>query len=55
MDNGLTILLLCGLAWMWWDGRGVAEHAIRAVKNHCEQIASTPLRDPKIKQNHNRV
>ncbi len=45
MDDGLAILLLVGLAWMWWDGRGVAEHAIRAVKNHCDQIGVIFIND----------
>jgi len=45
MDDGLAILLLVGLAWMWWDGRGVAEHAIRAAKNHCQQIGVIFIND----------
>jgi hypothetical protein len=38
IDNGLTILLLCGLAWFWWDSRGAAELAIKAAQRSCEQM-----------------
>ena len=45
IDNGLTILLLCGLAWFWWDSRGVAEIAIQIAKNHCNRADVTFLND----------
>ena len=45
IDNGLTILLLCGLAWFWWDSRGVAEKAIVAARRNCEMTGLTFLND----------
>lgn len=45
IDNGLSILLLCGLAWFWWDSRGVAEQAIDAARRSCEQAGVTFLND----------
>jgi len=45
IDNGLTILLLCGLAWLWWDGRGAAEQAIQAAKFNCERAGVSFLND----------
>ncbi len=45
IDNGLTILLLFGLAWFWWDNRGVAERAIQAAKRSCDQVGVTFLND----------
>jgi len=45
IDNGLTILLLCGLAWFWWDSRGVAERAIQVAKNSCSRVGVTFLND----------
>lgn len=45
IDNGLTILLLCGLAWFWWDSRGVAERAIQVAKNSCNRVGVTFLND----------
>ncbi len=45
IDNGLTILLLCALAWFWWDGRGAAERAIQAAKNSCERAGVVFLND----------
>ncbi|MDF1588108.1 MAG: DUF3301 domain-containing protein [Gammaproteobacteria bacterium] len=45
IDNGLSILLLCGLAWFWWDSRGVAEQAIDAARSSCEQAGVTFLND----------
>lgn len=45
IDNGLSILLLCSLAWFWWDSRGVAEKAIVAARRSCEQAGVTFLND----------
>lgn len=45
VDNGLTILLLLGLLWFWWDSRGVAERAINAARSRCEQNGLTFLND----------
>ncbi|PHS30259.1 MAG: hypothetical protein COA95_09220 [Methylophaga sp.] len=45
IDNGLTILLLVGLAWFWWDSRGVAERAIQAAKNRCDSVGVSFLND----------
>jgi len=45
IDNGLTILLLCGLAWFWWDGRGAAERAIKAAQQSCENSGLVFLND----------
>ncbi|PCJ32764.1 MAG: hypothetical protein COA90_02215 [Gammaproteobacteria bacterium] len=45
IDNGLTILLLFGLAWFWWDSRGAAEIAISAAKDSCKRIEVTFLND----------
>jgi hypothetical protein len=45
IDNGLTILLLCGLAWFWWDSRGAAERAIKAAQQSCEQMNLVFLND----------
>jgi len=45
IDNGLTILLLCGLAWFWWDSRGAAEAAIQAAKNSCNRAGVSFLND----------
>lgn len=45
VDNGLTILLLCGLAWLWWDSRGAAEQAIQAAKFNCERAGVSFLND----------
>jgi len=45
IDNGLTILLLCGLAWFWWDSRGAAERAIEAARKSCEQAQLVFLND----------
>ncbi len=45
IDNGLTILLLAGLAWFWWDSRGVAERAIHAAKRRCDRIGVVFLND----------
>lgn len=41
----MTILLLMGLAWFWWDSRGVAEIAITAAKNNCERAGLIFLND----------
>lgn len=45
IDNGLTILLLLGLLWFWWDSRGVAERAIKAAQRSCNQHGVTFLND----------
>lgn len=45
IDNGLTILLLCGLAWFWWDSRGAAEKAIQAAMNSCNRAGVTFLNE----------
>lgn len=45
IDNGLTILLLFGLIWFWWDSRGVAELAIVAAQRSCNQHDLTFLND----------
>ena len=45
IDNGLTILLLLGLLWFWWDSRGVAELAIAAAQRSCDQHDLTFLND----------
>jgi len=45
IDNGLTILLLCGLAWFWWNSRGAAETAIQAAKNSCNRAGVSFLND----------
>jgi hypothetical protein len=45
IDNGLSILLLCSLAWFWWDSRGVAEKAIVAARRSCEHAGVTFLND----------
>jgi len=45
IDNGLTILLLLGLLWFWWDSRGVAELAIEAAQRSCNQHGVTFLND----------
>lgn len=45
IDNGLTILLLCGLVWLWWDSRGVAERAIEAARQSCERAGVIFLND----------
>ncbi len=45
IDNGLTILLLVGLAWFWWDSRGVAECAIQAARSRCDRLGVSFLND----------
>lgn len=45
VDNGLTLLLLSGLVWFWWDSRGVAERAIVAARARCQQSDLTFLND----------
>ena len=45
MGNGLTLLLILGLLWFWWDSRGVAEIAIKAARRKCEQTELTFLND----------
>jgi hypothetical protein len=45
IDDGLTILLLVGLAWFWWDSRGVAERAIDAARRRCDRIGVVFLND----------
>jgi hypothetical protein len=45
IDNGLTILLLLGLAWFWWDSRGVAEKATNVARQSCERAGLTFLND----------
>jgi hypothetical protein len=45
VDNGITILLLLGLLWFWWDSRGVAERAISAARMRCESNGLTFLND----------
>ncbi len=45
IDNGLTILLLLGLLWFWWDSRGAAELAIAAAQRSCDQYGVTFLND----------
>lgn len=45
IDSGLTILLLLGLLWFWWDSRGVAELAIAAAMRSCDQHDVTFLND----------
>ncbi len=45
IDNGLTILLLAGLAWFWWDSRGVAERANQLARQRCEQNGLVFLND----------
>ena len=45
MDSGLTILVIIGLLWFWWDSRGVAEIAIKAARRKCEQAELTFLND----------
>lgn len=58
IDNGLTILLLSGLLWFWWDSRGVAEIAIQRARQRCEHIGVTFLNDTvgwkklRLKRNH---
>lgn len=45
IDNGLTILLFIGIAWFWWDSRGVAERAITATKMRCDRVGVSFLND----------
>lgn len=45
IDNGLTILLFIGIAWFWWDSRGVAEQAIHAAKMRCDRVGVSFLND----------
>ena len=45
IDNGMTVLLLMGLVWFWWDSRGVAERAITAVRHKCEHSGLIFLND----------
>jgi len=45
IDNGLTVLLIIGLLWFWWDSRGVAERAIQAAKRQCDKVEVTFLND----------
>ena len=45
IDNGLTLILLFGLVWFWWDSRGVAERAITTARQNCEKIGLTFLND----------
>lgn len=45
IDNGLTILLLLGLLWFWWDSRGAAEQAILAARRSCDQHGVVFLND----------
>ena len=59
IDNGMTVLLLVGLAWLWWDSRGVAENAIKAARHNCEGAGLTFLNDTvawtKIRLKRNRL
>lgn len=59
IDNGLTILLLLGLLWFWWDNRGVAERAIQAARYNCDRAGVTFLNDTvgwkKIRLKRNRL
>ena len=59
IDNGMTVLLLIGLAWFWWDSRGAAERAINAAKHSCERAGVTFLNDTvawtKIRLKRNRL
>lgn len=43
-STGLLILLL-GLAWIWWDSRGVAERATIAARSYCGNAGVTFLND----------
>lgn len=45
IDNGLTLLLLLGLIWFWWNSRGVAERAITVARQSCEKTGLTFLND----------
>lgn len=45
IDNGMTVLLLVGLVWFWWDSRGVAERAIIAARHKCEHSGLVFLND----------
>jgi hypothetical protein len=55
----MTILLLVGLIWFWWDSRGVAERAITAARQSCERADLTFLNDTvawsKIRLKRNRI
>lgn len=55
----MTILLLMGLAWFWWDSRGVAENAITAARHSCDRAGLTFLNDTvawtKIRLKRNRL
>jgi hypothetical protein len=45
MDDGLALLLILALLWFWWNSRGVAEIAIKAARQKCEQTDLTFLND----------
>jgi hypothetical protein len=45
IENGMSVLILCALAWFWWDSRGVAEIAINAARKNCEQMGLSFLND----------
>ncbi len=43
--DGFIIVLLVGVAWFWWDSRGVAEHAIQAARSRCDRLGVSFLND----------
>ncbi len=45
IDGELTLLVLAGVGWLWWDSRGVAEQAVQIVRQRCEQAGVTLLND----------
>ena len=45
IDNGVSLLLLCGLLWFWWNSRGAAETATQVAIKTCEHAGVIFLND----------
>lgn len=44
-DSTVVLFILAGIAWIWWNGRGVAEHANRVAGQYCQSMGVSFLND----------
>lgn len=44
-DSTVVLFILAGIAWIWWNGRGVAEHANRVANRYCQSMGVRYLND----------
>ncbi|HAD31623.1 MAG TPA: DUF3301 domain-containing protein [Methylophaga sp.] len=44
-DSTIVLLILAFIGWIWWDSRGVAEHASKVASQYCQSMGVSFLND----------